>query len=519
MRSREKYAPSQQVSVVYSWQMRRLILISLFFISLIFIVYPHAFLTPRTTLPDDNDTRLIAYIIGQVQNNLLHHQPLYFGTFFAPYENTLTYSEPFVTSTLITLPFRLFSSQPILILNQAFIINFFLTLAASFLLFRYLFDDDWLAIFLTTLFNLSGFHLTYLPHLQVFSLWPVFLSFYFFLRFSREAGSSAKPGQNSLFLILFFLTLSLQIFESLFGAYLIFFGVFFIFLKERRYLTKIILHSLLFLPLWAIFLFPYLKLHFTFAEAIRPIRDAAHFSLGLEEIFTSYHSLAFIVVLILSLFPKIKGSEISHWKSLLIFSLVMSFGPVIKIMGQTVKIFGIFIPLPYALFYYLFPGFTGFRTPSRFIILAAIAATIIIGSHLAPTFKKLLPQTKFFLLSLLLLILILEFHLPRPAFPVDIKPPKVYQIVKLLDPSSIILELPIKLWNDDGHEIESIRSLYSLDHGLRRVGGYSGFAPLAWIDLVENLKANGLSAENKNRLHALGVTHIIENNHLYVFKD
>ena len=272
---------------------------------------------------------------------------------------------------------------------------------------------------------------------------------------------------------------------------------------------------LLLLPLWIVFLFPYLKLHFTFPEAIRPIRDATHFSLGLEEIITSYHSLFFIALFVLSLFNKSKRYVIHNsYFIILVFSLVMSFGPVIKFFGQTVKIFGLPIPLPYAAFYYLFPGFTGFRTPGRFITLAAIAAAIIIGFKLAPTFKKLLPQTKLFLVSLLILLLMLEFHLPRPAYSVDINPPKVYAEVKKLPAASVILELPILLWNQPGHEIESVRSLYSLDHGHRRLGGYSGFAPLAWIDLVGQITTSGLDPEVVTRLKSLGVTHVVENNQL-----
>lgn len=67
----------------------------------------------------------------------------------------------------------------------------------------------------------------------------------------------------------------------------------------------------------------------------------------------------------------------------------------------------------------------------------------------------------------------------------------------------------------EGHEIESIRSLYSLEHGRRRVGGFSGFAPLSWIKLVENVNANGLDAQNINQLKTLGVTHIVENDRVF----
>jgi len=545
--------------------MRRHLLVILLAILLFFFIYPSSFLGSSKTLPDDNDTRLIAYIIGQVQTNLLHHQPLFFGTYFAPYPNTLTYSEPFLTSALITLPVRIFTSSPIAIFNLALIIGFVLTFITSFLLFSYLTQSSWLGLLGALLFNLSGFHLTYLPHLQMFSLGQFFLTTYFFLRFQNE--------NNSRFLDLFFIALTFQITESLFGAYLIFFTCLFIFIFNPKNFKKILLRSFFFLPLWFIFLFPYLQMSHTFPEAARPIRDAAHFSLGLEEIFTKYNSWPLIILFILlagqnilrtfaesveAIFCKVRRAwspensgvyalqtrnflrgpselvergvdsqidrklsvalnliqKTSIWSAIFLFSLIMSLGPVVKIFGHSVKILGLPLPLPYTAFYYLFPGFTGLRTPSRFIVLTAIAATILIIKKIFPYTRKLLPITKISLTLLLILCLMLQYHFPLPSYPVDTLIPKVYDQVKPLPQTAIILELPLKLWNDEGHEIESLRSLYSLSHQHRRIGGYSGFAPLAWIDLVEQIKSTGLSPENLNRLHALGVTHLVENNTL-----
>jgi hypothetical protein len=51
----------------------------------------------------------------------------------------------------------------------------------------------------------------------------------------------------------------------------------------------------------------------------------------------------------------------------------MSLGPVLKWSSQTIKIFHLPIPLLYTIFYYVFPGFNGFRTPSRFMLLFAFA--------------------------------------------------------------------------------------------------------------------------------------------------
>ena len=519
-----------------------MVLITLLAGALSFLVYPHALLSSKNTLPDDNDTRLIAYIIGQVQDNLLHFRNPYFGRFFAPYENTLTYSDLFLTTAVITIPLRLISSSPVVIFNLAYSINFILTFVTFFILIRYLVADSFTALTGTLLFNLSGVHLAYLPHLQIFSLWTFFACLLFFLK------------RRYFF---FFLILTLALAESVFAGYLIFFAVFIFTLGRPKDRKKLFFQLLVFFPLWLILLFPYLSLHFSFPEATRPIRDAAHFSLGLEEIFIKYHSWTLITLLILSnlessavsfaaIFCKVRRawspaktgvyalqtrnfprrgklsvadkriqSRFAYWNVIFLFSLLLSLGPVLKVLGQNLRIFGLPIPLPYSLFYYLFPGFNGFRTPSRFIILAAISAAVIISQKLAPWARKLLPQTKFFLTVSLIFLLFWESGFPLKTHPVNITPPAVYQHVKDLPDAAIILELPIKLWTYPDHEIESVRSLYSLEHKKRRINGFSGFSPKSWIDLVESINRFGLNAENRNRLHALGVTHVVEDNLLY----
>jgi hypothetical protein len=567
--------------------MKRSLILLIVSLLLFFVIYPAAFLHPQTTLPDNNDTRLIAYIIGQVQDNLLNHHPLFFGRFFAPDQNTLAYSDLFLTTSILTLPFRLFTDSAVVIYNTALILSFSLTFITSFFLFNYIFANFWISILSTLLFNLSGFHFSYLPHLQMFSLWPLCLSLYFFLRFQKE--------KRSLFLHLFFITFTLQVAESIFAAYLIFFTAFFLhFLSpHRRPIKTFIPYLALYLPIWILITLPYLRLHRSFAEATRPIRDAAHFSLGLEEIFTKYHGWTITILFLLSsltsktinapktlinklmkafvsfceltsikkanfksrfrglfttfrrqkllgflrsrkIFVENRDDRLSQeqtnyrsliktadttwikWaKTIFFFSLIMSLGPVLKAFGQTIKIFELPIPLPYALFYYLFPGFTGFRTPSRFIILALLAAAIIIGYQLTPLFNKIKTKTRFIFLTLTFSLLLYELRPPITSFPVETTLPSVYQEVKNLPSESIILELPVKLWNDEGHEIESIRSLYSLEHKHRRFGGFSGFATQKWIDLVQQINTYGLNSQNLRALHFLGVTHVVNQNKLY----
>jgi len=40
----------------------------------------------------------------------------------------------------------------------------------------------------------------------------------------------------------------------------------------------------------------------------------------------------------------------------------------------------------------------------------------------------------------------------------------------------------------------------------------SGFATNAWVDLVQQINTDGLTDENRTKLHEIGVTHVIENN-------
>ncbi len=129
-------------------------------------------------------------------------------------------------------------------------------------------------------------------------------------------------------------------------------------------------------------------------------------------------------------------------------------------------------------------------------------------------YKGLKNKTKIYVVLIVLTLLALENHLPLTGVPVNINPPTVYRSVQNLPDNAIILELPIKLWNMPDHQIESIRSLYSLQHKHKRLNGYSGFATLEWIKLVEDINAYGLSETITQKLKRRGVTHIINNNHL-----
>ena len=469
----------------------------------ILLLVPAAVLHPLSTLPDTNDTLLITYIINQVQINLLDPQkPLYWATFFSSYQDTLAYSDLFLTTATTTLPLRLLSVSPLLVYNFSLIASIFATSLTSFLLFHHLTRSPIASSTAALIFVFSGFHFAHLPHLQIFNLTFLPLCLYFLLKF--------LDSSKKIFLHGFLLCGLLQTLNSIFAGYLVVLASLILIMFHPRRSKILNLKSLIFfLPYFLLSLYillPYLQLQFSFPEAQRPLTDAAHFAHSLDSMFTAYPALSTLFLIVL-FFPRKISCRHLPWITLAFTSFILSLGPVLKISQHTFKLYNLPLPLPYALLYYTIPGFTGFRTPSRFVMLtllgiSALLALSLAKLHLPPKFKVLLPP-------LILVLLILNSPLPLPSYQTNLTPPAIYRQVKDLPPSAVILEWPPLLWNQPGNELESLRSLYSLTHQHRRFGGYSGFAPQSWINTVHTLQCQGLNPQTYQLLRSLGITHLL----------
>lgn len=461
--------------------------------------YP-GFTQPEKILPDDNDSLLITYIVRQTQLNLLDpDKARYWGSFFAPYRDTLRYSEPFTTTALLTLP--LTAGSPLKVYNLGLLIGLLLTSFWTYLLLVRLRVPRAVALVTTLAFNFSGVHWHYLAHLQMFNLWTLPAALYLFL-FWRET-----PSYEWLWGI--WLVLTLQLMESPFLFYVEIFTLGLMYASQpfkpsRQQLTLLLLGGFV----WLWLSLPYWQLTREFVEAKRDIRDAAHNGLSLDEMFSKYHIQYLGMALFIGLASL--GRKARTWLRLMLAGIILSLGPVLKLSGQTVKLLSLPLPLPYAGLYYLVPGFQGFRTPSRWIVLATLAASVIIALWLG-RFKS--RATGIFIALVLLGLVLAETPL-FPGVTVNPQPPPVYAQIRALPLDAVILELPVKLWTMPNHELESLRSLYSLEHQRRRFNGYSGFAPQAWIELVQLLDRDGLTPALAERLHGLGVTHVVADNRL-----
>ena len=457
-------------------------------------------------MPDDNDSLLQSYIIRQTQINWLDpSKARFWGTFFAPYPDTLRYSEAFSTTSLLTLPLVLAGqTNPLTIFNFGLLLALVLTTVGCFYLFDWVTDNPALASLGALIFNFSGFHWHYLPHLQVFGLWLIPTSIYLFLRWKKK--------RQSRFLILLLTALTLQAAETFFYFYLCFLALLLLYLFRPFRLTKKEVYFCLIAGLiWGWLAYPYWQLTQEFPDAQRDIRDAAYNGLSLNEVFSKYYSL---ILGLAAIFSFSFWRRRKNWFWVMLTGLILALGPVLKFNSATIKIFHLPIPLPYTLFYYAIPGFNGFRTPSRWIILAALAAVVLILGRLS-RLRKPWPE----LGGLVLLLLVLAENPPPPNYPIPIRLPSVYLQVKQLPHEAVIIELPAKLWNMPDNQIESLRSVYSLEHQHRRFNGYSGFAPSGWIELVNLINTQGLTPNLAQRLKNMGITHVVAENRLKPIDD
>jgi hypothetical protein len=121
--------------------------------------------------------------------------------------------------------------------------------------------------------------------------------------------------------------------------------------------------------------------------------------------------LTFLVILY-SLFKwrKPKPTYFSLFTGIAVAMYVVSLGPAFQLGGKVIKE-PFIIPLPYALLYYLAPGFKGFRNSGRWEMFEIFAFCVAIGiliAFLLKTKKKLRVILNIFLC----VIVIAEFTFP-----------------------------------------------------------------------------------------------------------
>ncbi len=469
----------------------------------------------KSTLPIGHEDILLTWIvndnIGKVPDNL---SELFNGNIFYPYKNTKAYSDLFLPSSLLSyLPAKITGSY-FAGFNFSLILGQMLTVLVVYCWFLEITKDKYSALLGSTTFGLSQIRMHYFVHIHTFILQWFMLATYFIWKFRKTTKVRYLYFAGALVVVQFWES-PLPVFWT-FGvaAILLFRG----FNELKRLWRHVIVIGFMIL----LMTLPLINVYYGVSKEFnyqRSIRDAAHFSMGVNDLWGTYLSpglyllsaisIAFLVRKRIRIASTRGGLAELKWVFAVIFlGLLMALGPVLKIYGSTFKIFDkIFIPMPYGIFYYLIPGFGALRTPSRWMILFALGLSLVI----AIAFSRL--KTKFRNIVFLVALAIAIFGGARVSeaqkMPTREEYPKVYLWLKD-QPGKVVLELPIYTAGTDNKYVkEMYRMLYSLEHKKTLVNGYSGFYPPKWQEQAKKLIFEFPSESLENELKNMGVAMII----------
>jgi hypothetical protein len=235
--------------------------------------------------------------------------------------------------------------------------------------------------------------------------------------------------------------------------------------------------------------------------------------------YDGYIGFSFFVLLALSLgyyLIKIK-KNLSFFKPFLFLSLlgfILSLGPALQLGGRVLKIPTI-IPLPYALFYYIIPGFNGMRNSARWEMLFLLASAICIGIVIASMFEKKFKKWAIGITSGICFLILIEIPLPMPI--TRIPPiPKINYYIKSLPDDAAIVEMPIYTWYMSPYASQELyREYFSTADFKKRMNGFSGFSPLQWEKDMSLLLENFPNKKSLRFLKMQGVEYIIVHKNEY----
>ncbi|MCL4353575.1 hypothetical protein M1615_03885 [Patescibacteria group bacterium] len=522
----------------------------IFLVLAIYITYPLIFHLGSLT-PGLGDELFIAYIQNWVMHILfLNPFHLFDASIYFPYRNTLAFSDIFVTSSLLALIPTKILGEPMAAFNFTLITSLLLLGFSLFCLSFYITRDFAASLFSGILVIFSPAVLARAGHLQILSVEWVIFSVLFFVIYLNN------PKYKYLLLsCLFFL---LQVYNSFLPGYFIIFWVlfmiFFLFAYKKVRLKDIFSKKVMVILFFTLFItvpiiIPYYQVSNRF-HYTRDIRDTIHFALQPEDLFypsgvtrlqkpllglaslekipanaelkPGYLGLVFSLLVILSVVYAIKQFSrrdyiLNSFFITSIFGLLLSLGPALHLGRHTIhKPFPII--LPYALFYYIIPGFKGIRNSSRWEMLFIIASSVVIAIFLSSVLKNMKTTKKTMLCIILFLAIIAEYKFPMKFYGIPAKKdfPKVYHWIARQSKNESFIQMPIFNWDMWPYtEYELRREYYFTLSFPKMLNGYSGFSPPEWQKLVRYELLNFPTQDSISRLKKLGVDYILVDQTLY----
>lgn len=516
----------------------------IFFIAGVFITFPWIFhLTDYVTGYGDNfiyvwiHTWVIQSIItGNIQN-------IFTTNIFYPYQIGPASSDPNLITAIFSLIPYLLTKEPIITVNFTTIFSIILTGFSIYLLAFKITKDFLASLFAGILVIFSPAYLSFYAHIQMLFIVLVPLSLMYFLTFMES-----KKTKYLIYSLIFFL---LQTYNNFMAGYFILFSYLIIFLfhfiadKKKSLQTITKKNGAIFIIILALIIpvmIPYFSVSKEFGYT-RTLKDTVHFAIQPEDMLYAsdfsrlhpflntlpfnrqsqnnefkpgYLGAVFSILVILTFIYALrnlrrKNINLNSFLSISILSFVLSLGPVLHLGRQTIHYPSI-IPLPYAIFYFLIPGFKGFRNTARWEVLFIIGAAIVIAIVLNKFLKRYSLNKKLIIYGALILGCIIELNFPMSfvKIPRTSEFPKEHIWLNTTPKDTKYIEMPIYNWDMyDYATIELWRLYYSSINYRRTVNGGGGFTPPAWQKMIYELNESFPSDKTILKLKNMNINYII----------
>lgn len=446
--------------------------------------YPLPLALSRANRFDSPDALLSAWTLSwdlhQLRRAPLH---VFEANIFFPEHEALAYSENLLAAALLVAPLRLFTDNPILLLNAALLGALVASGLATFVLAREL-GRSWCGAFLAgLLFAFAPFRWAHVPHLQLQLAFPLPLTFYFARRLAARRGWTAVFG--------FAASVALAFASSGYYAVTLLSALpLFIAWDVKRYklsplIAAALLGAALSLPLVA----PYaVKLR---EGSRRTLEEAAQYGAGPSEYASSFSRLHFFL-------PKSPEPLFPGFAALGLSLLALAKQPKRNdwLLAATAAVgVGLSSFTVFSLLYRVVPAYQGLRVPSRAGILFLLAVALLASAGLSRVGRA-------WARALAVVLAAAECYAgPLPwSFEVPVLPGIYAQVAEREEPGALI-EIPLPA--PEQFQLNAVYMYRSLFHWRPLVNGYSGFVPGSYRDIHLRLSADFHGA--LSHLHDLGV--------------
>lgn len=522
----------------------KLIAFIIFLLSGIFITFPWVF-HPTSLTTGYGDNFIYAWIHTWIIEAILsgNIQNIFTTNIFYPYQIGPASSDPNLFTAIFSMIPYLITKEPIITNNFIVISSIVLTGFSLYLLAYTITKDFFASIFAGILVVFSPAYLSFYAHLQMFFIVLTPLSLLFFINFMKT-----KKTKHFLISLIFFL---LQTYNNFLAGYFILFSYliifFFNFINDKKETIKAISKKNVLIFIFFVLaiipvMIPYFQISKEFGY-VRTLKDTVHFAIQPEDLlYTSefskldeflntlpinresqnnefkpgYLGIIFSILVIFCFiyafknFRK-KNVNLNSFLGISILGFILSLGPVLHLGRQTIHE-PFLIPLPYAIFYYVIPGFQGFRNSARWEMLFIIGAAMVIAIILSTILVNQDKYKKLIIYGLLILGCVAEFDFPMKLInmPTVKDFPKEHHWLATTPKDTIYLEMPVYNWNMlDYATLELWRLYYSTINYRRTMNGGGGFTPEPWQKLAYQLDEEFPSDKTISGLKDLGVDYVI----------